>query len=74
MIGDDGLVAGFLEFVEGVMTFGEVKVAEDEEVIVAIAAVEFVEEGDLVIFTKGDLTGVSGGTNSMKIVTVASSD
>jgi pyruvate kinase len=33
-----------------------------------------VEEGDLVIFTKGDLTGVSGGTNSMKIVRVTSSD
>jgi pyruvate kinase len=29
-----------------------------------------VDEGDLVIFTKGDLTGVSGGTNSMKIVRV----
>jgi pyruvate kinase len=29
-----------------------------------------VEEGDLVIFTKGDLTGVTGGTNSMKIISV----
>ncbi|MFQ5983337.1 MAG: hypothetical protein ACE5KS_08185 [Woeseiaceae bacterium] len=34
---------------------------------------DLVEEGDLVIFTKGDLTGVSGGTNSMKIVRVTSS-
>ena len=25
-------------------------------------------DGDLVIITKGDLTGVSGGTNAMKIV------
>lgn len=31
-----------------------------------------VEEGDLVLFTKGDLTGVSGGTNSMKIIRVNS--
>ncbi len=35
---------------------------------------DLVEEGDLVIFTKGDLSGVSGGTNSMKIVRVTSSD
>lgn len=32
-----------------------------------------VEDGDLAIFTKGDLTGVSGGTNSMKIVRVTGS-
>ena len=30
-----------------------------------------VQEGDLVIFTKGDLTGVAGGTNAMKILRVA---
>jgi pyruvate kinase len=30
-----------------------------------------VEDGDLVIITKGDLTGISGGTNSMKILRVA---
>ena len=29
-----------------------------------------VEEGDRVIFTKGDLDGVSGGTNSMQIIEV----
>mgnify|MGYP006279813071 FL=1 len=29
-----------------------------------------VEEGDLVIFTKGDMTGVQGGTNAMKILRV----
>ena len=34
---------------------------------------ELVEEGDLVISTKGDLSGVSGGTNSMKIISVNSS-
>ena len=34
---------------------------------------DLVEEGDLVISTKGDLTGVSGGTNSMKIISVNSS-
>lgn len=33
-----------------------------------------VEEGDLVIFTKGDLSGVSGGTNAMKIVRVTPLD
>ena len=31
---------------------------------------ELVEEGDLVIFTKGDIEGVSGRTNSMQIVKV----
>jgi len=30
-----------------------------------------VREGDLVIITKGDLTGVAGGTNAMKIVRVS---
>lgn len=34
---------------------------------------ELVEEGDLVISTKGDLSGVSGGTNSMQIVEVSAS-
>lgn len=29
-----------------------------------------VEEGDLVIFSKGDLSGVTGGTNAMKIIQV----
>ncbi len=31
---------------------------------------ELVDEGDLVILTKGDLTGVTGGTNAMKILRV----
>lgn len=31
---------------------------------------EYVREGDLVLLTKGDLAGVQGGTNSMKIVRV----
>ncbi len=31
---------------------------------------DLVEVGDLVIFTKGDLDGVSGGTNAMKILEV----
>ncbi len=34
---------------------------------------KLVDEGDLVIFTKGDLSGVSGSTNSMQIVEVDSS-
>lgn len=33
---------------------------------------ELVEENDLVLFTKGDLSGVSGSTNSMKIIRVTS--
>ena len=28
------------------------------------------KKGDLVIITKGDLAGLSGGTNAMKVVTV----
>ncbi len=35
---------------------------------------QLVEEGDRVIFTKGDLSGVAGGTNSMQIVEVSASD
>jgi len=34
---------------------------------------EHVEADDIVIFTKGDLDGVEGGTNAMKIVTVKAS-
>ena len=34
---------------------------------------DLVEEGDRVIFTKGDLEGVSGSTNSMQILEVSSS-
>jgi pyruvate kinase len=33
---------------------------------------KLVEENDLVLFTKGDLSGVSGATNSMKIIRVTS--
>ena len=42
------------------------------EVFQTLLAKELVEEGDLVLLTKGDLAGVSGGTNSMKIVKVNS--
>jgi pyruvate kinase len=31
-----------------------------------------VDDGDLVIITKGDLMGTNGGTNAMKIVEVGS--
>ena len=34
---------------------------------------KLVKEGDRVIFTKGDLDGVSGGTNSMQIIEVNTS-
>lgn len=33
-----------------------------------------VEKGDLVIITKGDFTGVAGGTNAMKIIRVGEQD
>jgi pyruvate kinase len=33
-----------------------------------------VDPGDLLVFTQGDLTGISGGTNSMKILRVTGSD
>ena len=40
------------------------------DIFTTLLSNKLVEEGDRVIFTKGDLEGVSGGTNSMKIVTV----
>lgn len=43
------------------------------EVFATLLSRELVEEGDLVIFTKGDLSGVSGSTNAMKIIRVTSS-
>ncbi len=44
-----------------------------ERIFRTLLSNDLVEEGDLVIFSKGDLSGVSGGTNSMKIVRVAES-
>ncbi|MEX1266459.1 MAG: pyruvate kinase, partial [Woeseia sp.] len=44
-----------------------------EEVFATLLSRELVEEGDLVIFTKGDLSNVSGSTNAMKIIRVTSS-
>ncbi len=41
-----------------------------QSVFDTLLAHELVEVGDRVIFTKGDLEGVSGGTNAMKIVKV----
>jgi pyruvate kinase len=35
---------------------------------------KLVEIDDLVIFTKGDLEGVSGNTNAMKVLKVSSAD
>ena len=43
----------------------------NQEVINVMRRMGHVEEGDLVIITKGDFTGVSGGTNSMKILRVS---
>ncbi len=41
-----------------------------EQVFARLLELGAVREGDLVIFTKGDLTGVQGGTNAMKILRV----
>jgi len=41
-----------------------------EDIFNALLQGEHVETGDVVIFTKGDLDGVEGSTNAMKIVTV----
>ena len=43
----------------------------NQELIAVLRSMGHVEEGDLVILTKGDFTGVSGGTNSMKILRVS---
>jgi pyruvate kinase len=43
------------------------------DIFQTLLAHELVEEGDRLIFTKGDLEGVSGSTNSMQIVEVNSS-
>lgn len=44
------------------------------DIFATLLSNHLVEEGDLVISTKGDFTGVSGGTNSMKIISVRSTD
>ena len=44
------------------------------DIFTTLLSNELVEEGDLVIFTKGDLEGVSGGTNSMQIIEVNTSN
>jgi len=42
----------------------------DETIFNLILKKKLVEEGDLVILTKGTMTGLSGGTNSMRILAV----
>jgi pyruvate kinase len=41
-----------------------------QDIFATLLRHEYVEAGDLVIFTKGDLDGVSGSTNAMKILRV----
>ena len=41
-----------------------------QDVFNALLENKLVDVGDLVIFTQGDLTGVTGGTNAMKIIKV----
>ena len=42
----------------------------NKAVVQKLVEQEKVEEGDMVIITKGDMFGVASGTNSMKIVRV----
>ena len=42
----------------------------DQEIIEELLRRGAIRDGDLVIITKGDLTGVTGGTNVMKILRV----
>ena len=44
--------------------------ANNRQAVAVLEGAGIVSEGDLVILTKGDLTGVMGGTNAMKIVQV----
>jgi pyruvate kinase len=41
-----------------------------QDIFKTLLDADLVERGDLVIFTKGDLDGVSGSTNAMKILEV----
>jgi pyruvate kinase len=45
-----------------------------KDVFAALLAKQLVEIGDLVIFTQGDLSGISGSTNSMRIIEVVAPD
>jgi pyruvate kinase len=42
----------------------------NQEIIDTLLQQGVVSHGDLIIITKGDLNGISGGTNSMKIMCV----
>jgi pyruvate kinase len=45
-----------------------------KDVFSTLLSKKLVEVGDLVIFTQGDLTGISGSTNSMRIIEVVAPD
>lgn len=45
-----------------------------QEIFSTLLSNKLVEVGDRVIFTKGDLKGVSGGTNAMKIIRVTAAE
>ena len=42
----------------------------NKDVVDVLLKLGIAKKGDLVIITKGDLAGLSGGTNAMKVVTV----
>lgn len=44
------------------------------DIFSTLLANKLVEDGDMVIFTQGDLSGVKGSTNTMKIIQVRSTD
>ena len=45
--------------------------AAEREAIACLKYRKVIKDGDRVLLTRGDMTGAHGGTNSMKIVTVA---
>jgi pyruvate kinase len=45
-----------------------------KDVFATLLSKNLVKVGDLVIFTQGDLSGISGSTNSMRIIEVVAPD
>ena len=48
--------------------------ALNQEAIATLQRLDYIKEGDLVIITKGDMIGIHGNTNSMKIYQVGPLD
>ena len=57
-------------FSERLLMLGNGKVVPAPDAQITMKEIGTVKKGDLVIITKGDLLGTSGGTNAMKVVEV----